>query len=63
MEITTLPEDLVRRDCMLVANDALMSQDRSYTEQDVINAMLPLIEMIENGCAGICQGCMKAMKE
>lgn len=53
----------IRRDCMNNATIALQSTGEPFTSDHVINEAMKLLEWADNGCAGICQPCMKAMSD
>ena len=54
-------DDATKLTLMAISNDALQSIGEPYTIHDVIACSMVGQEYVENGCAGICQGCMKAM--
>lgn len=55
--IPSLPDDYVRLNCLQMATEF------ADTPQETLRFAMMFQEYVENGCAGICGGCLKAMRE
>lgn len=60
-EDTFCPDTDLRQQCTNNAVFALESQGDPYTTDDIINEAAKLLEWADNGCMGICGGCLQAM--